>query len=165
MGSNVTNSNRRVRTRTHGGVAGVGRRLPPLCRSSHAAFTNFATTDGSTLRRVIVQAARSAPMGLLEFEDMFTFSVSRYWDTLTGPKVPQKGIIEPGLDAIIRSVSGHRNPVNVAVCGNFRKSIDVRVGAGKGCLLGNQPRPGQRSYIFLRLKPGGGYRRQHLTRP
>src|SRR5262245_65222153 len=27
-------SNRRVRTRTHGGVAGVGGRPPPLCRSS-----------------------------------------------------------------------------------------------------------------------------------
>jgi Group II intron, maturase-specific domain len=30
----VTDSNRRVRTRTHGGVAGVGRRPPPLCRSN-----------------------------------------------------------------------------------------------------------------------------------
>src|ERR1700757_3602944 len=33
MAASVTNSNRRVRTRMHGGVAGVGGRLPPLCRS------------------------------------------------------------------------------------------------------------------------------------
>jgi hypothetical protein len=31
----VSDSNRRVRTRTHGGVAGVGGQPPPLCRSSH----------------------------------------------------------------------------------------------------------------------------------
>ena len=33
-------SNRRVRTRMHGGVAGVGRQLPPLCRSN-GDFGNF----------------------------------------------------------------------------------------------------------------------------
>jgi len=33
MDASVTNSNRRVRTRTHGGVAGVGGWPPPLCRS------------------------------------------------------------------------------------------------------------------------------------
>src|SRR2546426_905089 len=33
-------SNRRIRTRTHGGVAGVGGRPPPLCRSSRLVFTN-----------------------------------------------------------------------------------------------------------------------------
>jgi hypothetical protein len=32
-GVSVTHSNRRVRTRTHGGVAGVGGQPPPLCRS------------------------------------------------------------------------------------------------------------------------------------
>src|SRR5215831_16997408 len=32
-------SNRRVRTRTHGGVAGVGGRPPPLCRSNRVPFT------------------------------------------------------------------------------------------------------------------------------
>jgi hypothetical protein len=32
--ASVTISNRRVRTRTHGGVAGVGGQPPPLCRSS-----------------------------------------------------------------------------------------------------------------------------------
>jgi RNA-directed DNA polymerase len=31
---NVTTSNRRIRTRTYGGVAGVGGRPPPLCRSN-----------------------------------------------------------------------------------------------------------------------------------
>jgi len=34
MGVSVTDSNRRVRTRTHGGVAGVGGQPPPLCRSN-----------------------------------------------------------------------------------------------------------------------------------
>src|SRR5215471_1642545 len=32
--ASVTISNRRVRTRTHGGVAGVGGQPPPLCRSN-----------------------------------------------------------------------------------------------------------------------------------
>ena len=35
----VTVSNRRVRTRTHGGVAGVGGRPPPLCRSRRGYHT------------------------------------------------------------------------------------------------------------------------------
>src|SRR2546427_8410345 len=34
MGSSLTNSNRRVRTRTHGGVAGISGQPLPLCRSS-----------------------------------------------------------------------------------------------------------------------------------
>ena len=34
--ASVTISNRRVRTRTHGGVAGVGGQPPPLCRSHGA---------------------------------------------------------------------------------------------------------------------------------
>jgi len=36
MGASVTDSNRRVRTRTHGGVAGVRGRPRPLCRSKRA---------------------------------------------------------------------------------------------------------------------------------
>jgi hypothetical protein len=32
--ASATISNRRVRTRTHGGVAGVGGQPPPLCRSN-----------------------------------------------------------------------------------------------------------------------------------
>lgn len=34
MGASATNSNRRVRTRTHGGVAGVSGQPLPLCRSN-----------------------------------------------------------------------------------------------------------------------------------
>src|SRR5215510_3854436 len=34
-------SNRRVRTRTHGGVAGVGGRPPPLCRSNRETVHTF----------------------------------------------------------------------------------------------------------------------------
>jgi len=45
MAASVTNSNRRVRTRTHGGVAGVGGWPPPLCRSNaHTADVPAAMT-------------------------------------------------------------------------------------------------------------------------
>jgi len=40
MVASVTDSNRRVRTRTHGGVAGVRGRLRPLCRSNGQSFHN-----------------------------------------------------------------------------------------------------------------------------
>jgi len=40
MDASVTNSSRRVRTRTHGGVAGVGGWPPPLCRSDVQSGTN-----------------------------------------------------------------------------------------------------------------------------
>ena len=40
MGANVTDSNRRVRTRTHGGVAGVPGRPRPLCRSDGLTGSN-----------------------------------------------------------------------------------------------------------------------------
>jgi len=41
----ATNSNRRVRTRTHGGVAGVGGQPPPLCRSSRVVEHRKALVD------------------------------------------------------------------------------------------------------------------------
>src|SRR5947207_8721260 len=42
-------SNRRVRTRTHGGVAGVGGRPPPLCRSNAEGFTHRSLENRSKL--------------------------------------------------------------------------------------------------------------------
>src|SRR6516162_7093150 len=53
MDASVTDSNRRVRTRTHGGVAGVRGRPRPLCRST-APFYGM-TRIGLVLFRVIVQ--------------------------------------------------------------------------------------------------------------
>ena len=46
----VTDSNRRVRTRTHGGVAGVGGRPPPLCRSNplHYVHVHIRERTGCT---------------------------------------------------------------------------------------------------------------------
>ena len=40
MRTSVTISNRRVRTRTHGGVAGVSGQPLPLCRSNAPVFSN-----------------------------------------------------------------------------------------------------------------------------
>jgi hypothetical protein len=53
----ATDSNRRVRTRTHGGVAGVGGRPPPLCRSRQRllitsfGFREFALVPRNELGR------------------------------------------------------------------------------------------------------------------
>src|ERR1700758_2000584 len=41
----VTISNRRVRTRTHGGVAGVGGQPRPLCRSSRLVGSDLRAWD------------------------------------------------------------------------------------------------------------------------
>ncbi len=48
MGVSVTDSNRRVRTRTHGGVAGVGGRPPPLRRSRRSRGVQSKKMIGSS---------------------------------------------------------------------------------------------------------------------
>ena len=46
MRASVTISNRRVRTRTHGGVAGVSGQPLPLCRSNGVSLTRPAVVNG-----------------------------------------------------------------------------------------------------------------------
>jgi uncharacterized damage-inducible protein DinB len=64
MVASVTDSNRRVRTRTHGGVAGVRRRLRPLCRSNLDCAQNvlrggvgFDALSGSILSSMTTRIA------------------------------------------------------------------------------------------------------------
>ena len=45
MRASVTLSNRRVRTRTHGGVAGVSGQPLPLCRSNGVTAELISTTE------------------------------------------------------------------------------------------------------------------------
>src|SRR5215470_14696282 len=51
MDASATDSNRRVRTRTHGGVAGVRGRLRPLCRSNEL-FGSQRPIDGNGRSRL-----------------------------------------------------------------------------------------------------------------
>ena len=56
MGASATYSNRRVRTRTHGGVAGVSGRPLPLCqsRSIISRSMGFAPMDADHLGRSLI---------------------------------------------------------------------------------------------------------------
>ena len=60
MGFSLTNSNRRVRTRMHGGVAGVSGQPLPLCRSSrhHGQVTHYRLLS----RRHGAAALRTGPL-------------------------------------------------------------------------------------------------------
>src|SRR5215467_6572577 len=58
MGVSVTDSNRRVRTRTHGGVAGVGGQPPPLCRST-PLNDNTPSRYRVALTRLVARCART----------------------------------------------------------------------------------------------------------
>jgi len=50
MSVSVTISNRRVRTRTHGGVAGVSGQPLPLCRSDGRTGSERITSCSPTIR-------------------------------------------------------------------------------------------------------------------
>jgi hypothetical protein len=53
MRVSVTISNRRVRTRTHGGVAGVSGQPLPLCRSNALVFTEPIRSRMSAIQKTI----------------------------------------------------------------------------------------------------------------
>ena len=59
MGARVTDSNRRVRTRTHGGVAGVGGQPPPLCRSVYGDSALAFTLSGPAQASLALRPVRS----------------------------------------------------------------------------------------------------------